>query len=471
MRTSSLLLLITLLIGCRRGEPPPNILLILVDDLGYSDLHCYGNRLVETPNIDRLAKQGVRFTQAYASCTVCSPTRAAILTGKNPATLNLTDWIPGHQASQGPQPHQKFIVPSFNQHLPLEEITLAEKLAEAGYATASIGKWHLGSDGYLPTDQGFDLNVAGYRKGSPPSYHYPYTSDRRNDRIHPLELTGDSLYLTDRLTNEAIHFIEDHSEQPFFLYMPFYNVHTPLQGRPDLVEKYRKVVAGHEGDSIRRNPEFLAMIECVDENVGRLTGHLEDLQIDQSTLVIFTSDNGGLIIRDGADVRASWNYPLRGGKGTLYEGGLRVPAIAYWPGKIEPDRISEEIIISTDLYPTILEAAGVGYDHSVEGKSLLPHLVQDEQLQRETLFWHYPHYHRGMPGAAMREGNYKLIHYFEDDALELYDLDSDPGESNNLAGQYPDRAGSMLRSLEEWKARQGARMPGPNPDYDPDSDL
>jgi arylsulfatase A len=277
MRLSILLALLAALCSCSPKQDPPNILLIVVDDLGYSDLHCYGNPWVETPNIDRLASEGVRFTQAYASCTVCSPTRASLMTGRNPVTVNITDWIPGHQDSRGgPSPQDMFVVPRFNQQLPLGEITLAEILSEAGYTSASIGKWHLGGQGYLPTDQGFDLNVAGYSKGSPPSYYYPYTREGREDTITPLPLTGDSLYLTDRLTREAIRFMEEDREGPFFLYLPFYNVHTPLEGRPDLLEKYEAKLARHQGDSILRNPHFLAMTEAVDENVGRIMQFLEE---------------------------------------------------------------------------------------------------------------------------------------------------------------------------------------------------
>jgi arylsulfatase A-like enzyme len=404
MRFTTFLLLLLLLFSCDTQKTPPNILLIVVDDLGYSDLLCYGNELVETPIIDRLASEGVRFTTAYASCTVCSPTRASLMTGKNPVDVNITDWIPGHQDSQGgPRPHERFVVPRFNQQLPLEEITLAEKLSEAGYVTASIGKWHLGGKGYLPTEQGFDLNVAGYSKGSPPSYYYPYTREGRNDTITPLKLTGDSLYLTDRLTNEAIRFMGEEREEPFFLYLPFYNVHTPLEGRSDLVKKYEAKLAGHQNDSILRNPHFLAMTEAVDENVGRIMQFLKEKGLDENTLLIFTSDNGGLYRQNGRFIRESWNHPLREGKGTLYEGGLRIPAIARWPGQINGGRLSDEIIISTDLYPTLAEVAGVSINHEIEGTSLLPHLMQSKEIDRETLHWHYPHYHirRGHQGGRL----------------------------------------------------------------------
>jgi arylsulfatase A-like enzyme len=356
--------------------------------------------------------------------------------------------------------------------LPLEEITLAEKLLEAGYVTASIGKWHLGGEGYLPTDQGFDLNVAGYSKGSPPSYYYPYTRETREDIISPLPLTGDSLYLTDRLTDEAIAFMSQNREQAFFLYLPFYNVHTPLEGRPDLLKKYTEKLLPHQEDTIRRNPHFLAMTEAVDENVGRIIQFLEENELRENTLVVFTSDNGGLFLRGGEDnnfIRASWNHPLREGKGTLYEGGLRIPAIIRWPGHIEGNRTSDELIISTDLYPTLAEVAGATIDHKIEGTSLLPHLLQSEAIDRETLYWHYPHYHLGMPGGAIREGDYKLIEYFETGELELYKLREDPGEAYNLAAENPSKARELQEKLRKWRVENEAQMPSPNPDFDPQS--
>jgi len=463
-----ILALILALCSCSQVLEKPNILLIVVDDLGYSDLHCYGNELVETPNIDLLATEGVRFTQAYASCTVCSPTRASLMTGKNPVAVNITDWIPGNQYFRGPQSHEKFTVPPINHELRLEELTIAEILSEAGYVSASIGKWHLGGEGYLPTDQGFDLNVAGYSKGSPPSYYYPYTRESRDDIITPLKLTGDSLYLTDRLTNEAIRFMSEEREEPFFLYLPFYNVHTPLEGRPDLLKKYEAKLLAHQNDSIQRNPHFLAMTEAVDENVGRIMTFLEEQELDQNTLVIFTSDNGGLYRQKGNFIRESWNYPLREGKGTLYEGGLRIPAMARWPGKIASGQESEEIIISTDLFPTILEVAGSSIDYKIEGVSLLRHLISGDPVDRETLYWHYPHYHLGMPGGVIREGEFKLIEYFENGELELYNLAEDLSETTNLLAEHPEKAAAMQKKLHAWRASNQAKMPTPNPAYNPE---
>lgn len=469
MRYFLILLVAFGLSSCSKSDSP-NILLIVVDDLGYADLACYGNELVETPNIDRLAADGIRFTTAYASCTVCSPTRASLMTGKNPVAVDITDWIPGYQVyNGGPRPDEMLVTPSFNLQLQLEEISIAEMLKEAGYITASIGKWHLGGEGYHPTDQGFDLNVAGYEKGSPPSYYYPYRSVYRKDSINPLSLTGDSLYLTDRLTNEAIQFMDSNSEKPFFLYLPFYNVHTPLEGRPDLLEKYEIRLTDHQNDSILRNPHFLAMTEAVDKNVGRMMQFLKDKGLEKNTVVILTSDNGGLQRRNGNFIRESWNYPLREGKGTLYEGGLRIPAMVRWPGTIEARQTSDEIIISTDIYPTVAELAGISVDHEIEGISLLPHLISSEIIDRETLYWHYPHYHLGMPGGAIRDGDFKLIEFFETGQVELYNLQDDIHESTNLADELPGKAKELQMKLHRWREENQAKMPTPNPSYDPQS--
>ncbi len=456
----------------------PNILMIVVDDLGYSDLHCYGGGIQETPNVDKLAAEGIRFTNAYASCPVSSPTRASLLTGKNPVAVDITDWIPGHQEGKI-KPWHKFIVPEFNWHLPLKEITIAEKLKEKGYKTASIGKWHLGGEGYLPTEQGFDINIAGNHKGMPPTYYYPYKADSAAIAQHPwldfeithLELTDDSLYLTDRLANEAINFIKNQKDTAFFLYLPFYTVHTPLEGREDLVKKYTKKIE-NSTDSIIRYPHFLAMVECMDENVGRIINTLEELEIRDNTIIFFVSDNGGLQTRGSKEKNehnhfwASWNYPLRQGKGTLYEGGLRVPTIINWPGKIDPGRISDELIISTDLFPTIMDILDIETTYPIEGVSLLSHLTKGEKIKRETFYWHYPHYHRTNPGSVIRDGDYKLIHYYEDDRVELYNLKEDISEKNDLTKEIPEKANELLKKLNKWLDNENAKMPQPNPNYE-----
>ncbi len=473
-----------LLAGCagEMGPQPekPNILLIVVDDLGYTDLHCYGAGIVETPNVDKLAAEGVRFTNAYVSCPVCSPTRASLLTGKNPVAVDITDWIPGHQEGRI-QPWHKFIVPEFNWELPLEEITIAEKLKEKGYNTASIGKWHLGGEGYLPAEQGFDLNIAGNHKGMPPTYYYPYFVDSAtaaknhwlNFKLTHLEFTDDSLYLTDRLTNEALSYIEKQKDSAFFLYLPFYTVHTPIEGRKDLVEKYDQKSA-NSNDSIVRYSHFLAMVECMDENVGRILTKLDELGIRENTAIFFVSDNGGLIRKGSKEMGqqnhylASYNAPLRAGKGTLYEGGLRVPTIITWPEKFKKGIVSDELIISTDIYPTIMDLLGLPIEENIEGISLLNHLAEGEAIERETFYWHYPHYHKTNPGSVIRDGDFKLIHYYEDERLELYNLKEDIAESVNLAGKMPEMADSLFQKLNVWLENENAKMPTPNPAYNPD---
>lgn len=457
-------------------ETNPNIVLIVVDDLGYSDLHCYGGGIQETPHVDQLALEGVRFTNAYASSTVCSPTRASLLTGKNPVALDITDWIPGHQANKI-QPWHKFLVPEFNWHLPHEEITIAEKLKEKGYATASVGKWHLGGEGYLPTDQGFDINIGGNHKGMPPTYYSPYKLSNEvreknpwRDFEIPVDPGEDSLYLTDRLTHEAIRYIEQQKDSPFFLYLPFYTVHTPIEGRPDLVAKYEEKLKNHN-DTIERFAHFLAMVECMDENVGRIVQALETLDIRDNTMIIFVSDNGGLIRRGSKEsgeqdkILASWNVPLRRGKGTLYEGGLRVPTIINWPGKVKGDIVSDKLIISTDIFPTIMEVTGLGRVPELEGISLWAHLTDGEPIERETLYWHYPHYHKTSPGAVIRDGDYKLIRYFEDETTELYNLKTDISEKNDLSEEMPGKSAELLTKLNTWMEEQGVKMPTSNPDY------
>ncbi len=453
----------------------PNIILIVADDLGYGDLGCYGNKIVDTPELDKLAGKGIRFTNAYASCTVCSPTRAALLTGKNPVALNLTDFIPGRQAN-GPGTHHKLISPKFNNHLPLEETTIAEMLKPLDYACASIGKWHLGGEGYLPTDQGFDMNIAGNHFGMPPSYYYPYTSEKkwRTHKITNLELRDDSLYLTDRLTNEAIHFIKSQNDNPFFLYMSYYTVHIPLEGRKDLVEKYSKRIKDLN-DSFNLNSDYLAMIESLDQNVGRIMNTLRTENIEDKTIVFFISDNGGWALvdkKDGGDqkytgweTQAANNHPLRAGKGTLYEGGLRVPAIISWPGKIKPGRISDELIISTDIFPTIMDIIDKEIEYPVEGISLLPHLIENKNINREELHWHYPHYHLTTPGSVIRKGDYKLIRFYEDNHLELYNLNKDMAETDNLTAKLPEKTRQMHRELNLWLKKTGAEKPVPNPCY------
>jgi len=429
-----------------------NVVLVLADDLGWTDLHCYGSQYYETPHIDKLARDGVKFTQAYSACTVCSPSRAAILTGKYPARLHITDWIPG-QMPKNP----KLLVPDWTKYLPLQERTLAEALKSAGYATASIGKWHLGSEPYYPEKHGFDLNLAGTDAPNPKSYFAPY-------KIATLPEGPDGEYLTDRLGQEANRFIEQHKDGPFFLYLPHFAVHLPVQAKQALLEKYR--ATRHPGQK-QKNAGYAGMIESMDDTVGSIRKKLEELKLADRTMFIFASDNGGR-------VPTTSNFPLRVGKGSCYEGGTRTPLIVYWPGVTQADSVCDTPVIGMDLYRTILEVAGVQArdEQAVDSVSLVPLLRRTGGLKRDELFWHYPHYqHYQLGGAtpygAIRKGEFKLIEFFDDMRVELYNLREDIGEENNLAAKMPDKVTELRSRLHAWRREVGAQMPTRNPNYDP----
>ena len=447
---------------------PWNVIFMLIDDLGATDFGCTGSRFYETPNIDRLASQGMRFTQGYAACTVCSPTRAAVMTGKYPARLHITDWIKGHN-----RPKAKLRIPDWTMYLPLEEITIAERLHAAGYVTAHVGKWHLGDAPYYPEHQGFDLNVGGTHMGAPGSYFWPYGTGER--RV-PLEGGQEGEYLTDRLTDEAIRFIEAHRERPFFMYFAHYAVHTPLQAKPELVAYYEKKVAEAQarGDDLdgQQCPVYAAMIHSLDENVGRLIDCLDRLGIAERTVVFLTSDNGGLGLPACQKRPVTHNIGLRAGKGSAYEGGVRVPWIVRWPGVVAPGSVCHEPVISIDAYPTILEITGVAdaEDHHSDGISIVPLLTQQKVFAKRAIYWHYPHYHPGgaTPYSAVRDGDWKLIEFFEDNHVELYNLKEDPEESQDLAGRIPEKAESLRTQLHRWREEVKAQLPTPNPDYQPE---
>lgn len=436
-------------------SPPPNILFILLDDMGWTDLGCYGSDLYETPAIDRLAEEGMRFTDAYAACTVCSPSRAAVLTGNYPARIHLTDWIHGHL-----RPKAKLLPPEWTHHLPLEERTFARVLRENGYATAHVGKWHLGSEEYWPLEHGFDLNIGGYEKGQPPSYFYPYTRPGSNNpRIPTLSGGEEGEYLTDRLTDEAIQFIERNANRPFCLYLSHYAVHTPIQSKEEWTKHYRERV---KEDGRHQNPAYAGMIHSVDEGVGRLLETLDRLNISDNTLIVFTSDNGGLM-------RITTNVPLRAGKGSAYEGGVRVPLIARWPNGVSAGTVSSEPVTGVDFFPTILEVCGAAPE-SVDGLSLAP-LFGDPsaQLDRDAVYWHYPHYHPGgaSPYGTARARDWKLVEFFEDDHTELYRVGNDISESEDLSSKEARRTSDMLSMLQDWRAEVKAQLPVPNPNYEP----
>ena len=458
----------------------PNIVFILIDDLGWRDLTCYGSTFYETPNLDRLAAEGMRFTRAYASCPVCSPTRASILSGKYPARVGLTNWIPGE--SIGRLAHVPYL-----HYLPLEEFSLARALKEGGYQTWHVGKWHLGDEPFWPERHGFDVNLGGCHWGSPKQgYFSPYG-------IASLPDGPQGEYLTDRLTDEAIALIKNRDpDRPFFLNLWHYAVHIPIDSPETLVEKYRlkarqmkldKIPVTVEGEHfpfegrkdqrlerriIQSDPAYAAMVENMDTNVGRVLQTLEDAGLADDTLVVFASDNGGLSTAEGAP---TCNYPLFEGKGWNYEGGTRVCQIARWPGRVQPNSLCQTPVTSTDIYPTFLEAAGLPLrpQQHVDGVSLLPLLERTGRLSERGIFWHYPHYSNqgNTPAGAVVCGAWKLIEFFETGRVELYNLAEDVSEQRDLAATRPKIARDLLARLRAWQKDVEARMPEPNPGWTP----
>ncbi len=461
----------------------PNILFILVDDLGWRDIGCYGTAFYETPHIDRLAVEGIRFTDAYAACPVCSPTRASLLTGKYPATVGVTDWIDWAGAIH-PARGRLVDVP-YLKHLPRSEFTLAHALAEAGYATWHVGKWHLGGEGSLPTDHGFQVNIGGCHWGSPGNegYFSPWGIPALKDADVP-----PGTYLDDYLTDQAIALIENHRGRPFFLNLWYYLVHIPCQAKKETIRKYRakarrlgldRINPFEEGEffpcehkrhlriqrrRFQSDPVYAAMVEHLDENVGRLLAALERTGQAEDTLVIFTSDNGGLATAEGSP---TCNAPLAEGKGWMYEGGTREPLLIRWPGVVRPGAVCEVPVTSPDFYPTLLDLAGLPLrpEQHTDGVSFAPLLRGEAQpLEREAIFWHYPHYGNqgGTPGCSLRAGDYKLIEFFEDGRLELYNLREDISEAHNLAEEMPALARSLHERLIAWRERVEAKIPQRN---------
>ena len=433
------------------ADVPPNVIVVLVDDMGWKDLSCQGSDFFETPHVDRLAASGMRFTQGYSACTVCSPTRAALLTGQYPARLHLTDWIAGHE-----RPWAKLRIPAWTQHLPLEAVTVAERLKAAGYATASIGKWHLGGAAFAPEHQGFDVNRGGTDKGQPPSYFSPYG-------IATLHDGPQGEYLTDREAAEAVAFIEAHRGRPFFLSLPHHGVHTPIQAKPEVTAKYTAKQPGIPP----KVAAYAAMVESVDDAVGKILDTIDRLGLRDRTAIVFTSDNGG-------QASITDMKPLRAGKGSAYEGGVRVPFIVSWPGVTTPGTTSAVPVITPDIPATILDLTGVGpaAGQPLDGQSLASVLRGDGVFDRDAIYWHYPHYHPGgaTPYSAIRSGPWRLVHFYEDDRDELYDLATDPGEATDLAALQPEQAADLRRRLDAWLADVGAQLPSPNPDFDPTRD-
>lgn len=445
------LFLLVSISGIAQGKP--NIVYINIDDLGWADLTCYGSSYYETPNIDRLVTMGMKFTDAYASAANCAPSRAGLMSGQ---------YSPRHgiytvgSSERGKSKDRKLIPVLNNTTLNDNVITLAEVLKKAGYITASMGKWHLGED---PKSQGFDINIGGTHAGHPKTYFSPYMNKNLPDGV-------EGEYLTDRLTNEGIDFINKHKNRPFFLYMTYYTVHTPLQGKEDLIKKYQN----KSTSEYHKNATYAAMVESMDSNVGRLINSLEKLNLTNNTLIIFTSDNGGLFT-------VSEQFPLKFGKGSYYEGGIRVPLVIRWDGKVKPGAISKIPVINLDVYPTFLDIVKVKPDNdmTLDGKSLLPVLFQKGEFKDRPLFWHFPVYleasggynenterdplFRTRPGSTMRFGKWKLHQYFENGDIELYDLEKDISENNNLVNVKPKKTNELLSMLDNWRVETKAPVP------------
>lgn len=425
----------------------PNIVLFFIDDMGSVDLGCYGNAFNQTPNIDNLAKKGVKFNNAYSACTVCSPTRAALMTGKYPAQLHLTDWIAGHIKK-----NPKLLIPEWQQFLPLEEKTIAEYLKEKGYDTWHVGKWHLGEDDkYLPTNQGFDVNLGGSNWGQPKgSYFSPFKMPNLKDD------DSKGYYLTDRLTDEAVKLIENSDKsKPFYLNFAHYGVHTPLQAKAEKIEKYKKLLKEKD---LQKNPIYAAMIESVDESVARILEVLEKKKLLDNTLVIFAADNGTLM-------NSATSKPFREGKGWCYEGGTRTPLILYWKRHFDSRNESNQPVITMDISATILKSAGLKIPTYFQGKDLFSLIQQKKQIER-PLFWHYPHYHEGdNPYGAIIKGNWKLIEFYENNSYELYNLKDDIGETNDLSSHEPNKVNELKRLLGNWRKEMKAQIPTINPDF------
>ena len=449
-------------------KAPKNVVVILVDDLGWADLGCYGSTFHDTPNLDALATEGTRFIQAYAASPVCSPTRAALMTGKHPVRVGITDWIKGFVKENPP-----LITPEDRHELALDEVTMAEILKKHGYTTGYFGKWHLGeTEEFWPEYQGFDENYGGFSKGSPPGgYYSPYKNPRLTDG-------PEGEYLTDRLTDEAIEFMHRNRESPFLLYLAFYTVHTPIQGCAEWDDHYaakRENLPYLDPDATREegpaktrlhqtNAKYAAMVRSMDGNVGRLLKELESLGLDDETVVVFTSDNGGLSTQGGRIAPTSV-LPLRAGKGWCYEGGIRVPLIIRAPGRVKPGTVSKQTAISMDILPTVLDLAGLPQQpqRHLDGISLGKAIADPGNIQPRTLIWHFPHYHasRWTPGTAMRKGDWKIIHRYESQSLELYNLADDPGEQNDLAMEHPALLEQLRTELDNWHQSMGSGIPQP----------
>lgn len=442
----------------------PNVVIILVDDLGWTDLTCFGSDFYQTPNVDKLANDGVKFTNSYSSCTVCSPTRASVMTGKYPAKLHLTDWIEGHK-----YPWAKLKVPDWKMYLDASEYTLAEAFRDAGYFTAHVGKWHLGEqEKDWPENHGFDVNIAGWAIGSPHrnknkgfnGYFTPYGNPRIEDGT-------EGEYLTERLSDEVCQLIDEKANEPFFINFWLYNVHMPLQAKQDKIDKYAELV---DSSKNQQNPVYAAMVEHMDDAVGKVIAKLKEKGLYETTIILFSSDNGGLIGNPKRPVTN--NFPLRDGKGGMYEGGVRVPTILYAPHLKTNKKVIDVPVITPDYYQTLLELAGISIQgeqkKKMDGVSWVSLLTDDIEIERDAIFWHYPHYHNqgAVPYSAMRRGKWKLIENFETGTFELYNLNEDIGETKNLIQSHPKIAEQMKTKLKKWQVNSNVQYPYLNNNYD-----
>ena len=480
------------------AEKHPNVVFIMVDDFGWMDVSYNGSRFYETPNIDRIAAQGMQFTDGYASASISSPTCVSFMTGKYPARNGITDWIPGYQYGRTREQlsHYKMLAPDMPLNMPLEEVTIAEALKENGYATFHVGKWHCAEEeGYYPQDQGFDVNVGGWLKGSPNgvaranggngAYNTPYCNPY-------LEDGPEGEFLTDRLGDSGVELIRTRDkDKPFFLYLSFYAVHTPIDPKPEVVEYFQQKAqkmgvadadpfsedfewmrqadykAWHWKErTIQNDPEYAALIYTMDQNVGRILDVLAEEGIDENTIVCLMGDNGGLSTAEGSPTT---NAPLRAGKGWLYEGGIRVPFLIKYPQVVEAGSVCHTPVVAVDFYPTLLELSGLETkpEQHVDGVSLCPLLEGKMNFNRGPLFFHYPHYggKGDTPASAIREGDWKLMEFFEDQHIELYNLKEDLSETRDLSAQESARARRLLKKLRNWRKDCDAKLPVANAAY------
>ena len=466
MKNASLIFILLILFSCN-SEKKFNLLFILVDDLGWTDVSYNYSDFYETSHIDKLSETSMLFDNAYAASSVCSPTRAAIMTGKHPARVNITDWIPGLD------PKNKLLLgPVDRNELPLEETTIAEVLRDNNYSTFYTGKWHLGSEGHYPEDQGFDVNIGGFEKGSPMGgYYSPYKNPKLVDG-------PEGEYLTDRLTLETIELIKKRDpNKPFAAFLSFYNVHTPIQENKEFIDYYVEKLKSYdnkspqtikEGDAItllnQRNAKYASMVHATDNNIGRIIKYLKENDIYDNTLIVFTSDNGGLSTQ--RRVAPTSVYPLRAGKGWLYEGGIRIPQLIKLPNQTEREIISEPVV-SYDLFPTIANLLNLSYKvDDIDGVDL-SNLFVKKDINRDFIFWHFPHYHGSLwkPGSAIRNKDWKLIEFNEDNRLELYNLKDDISESKNLSKKFPELTKNLKNQLNQIKIKLSANSTTINKNY------